>query len=265
MLKTRSTLEAQGIVMRIRDGHAVELIVSQVKDSDLLLHMHSTTTMSEPLQREANVVRVPRSEPSRPQPQAPEPRYEDTDKHLSAYEELYRILQSMSEEQSVNALKRIRTRRDVHAVLRELRQADILLQLKTVPEDRLRYNFPFYQAMPTFILNSNNPYLRSPIYETPFALPSHGSPAGTTDDTPFSGPYMRPFSAADVFDPLIDKAPVSNWTTVSSDNVLLRRLLKTYFYTIMIGFLRFTKIFFWRICCVAEGDFVHPCSSTLCW
>ncbi|KAL7626163.1 hypothetical protein AAE478_002933 [Parahypoxylon ruwenzoriense] len=150
---------------------------------------------------------------------------------ITPYEELFDILKTKSETESLEILRRIRSGADVGSILRHAKDGDLLIQLSLAPETRRRYEFPYATEMPASILVSDNLYLRSFVYETTFRAPPSYSFSqnpqlqGYDDDR-----YLKPYHAAQVIDPNFDNVDVSKWTTVSSDDQLLRRLLNSYLY-----------------------------------
>ncbi|KAG4222674.1 hypothetical protein PC116_g28852 [Phytophthora cactorum] len=85
--------------------------------------------------------------------------------------------------------------------------------------------------MPSYILKSDNLYLRSFVYETTFrAPPSHGFETETQREGYGDERYLKPYHAAQVVEPNFDDADVAHWTNVTTDNHLLRRLLTSYLY-----------------------------------
>ncbi|KAF2685976.1 hypothetical protein K458DRAFT_429914 [Lentithecium fluviatile CBS 122367] len=93
--------------------------------------------------------------------------------------------------------------------------------------------------MPAHLLVGGIPYLQSVLYETAFSSsaprtstvlgePSRKIPCAGVS-LPDDGIYQAPFHSAELVDSLLEKVTVPNWTSVISDNKLLRRLLSVYF------------------------------------
>ena len=96
--------------------------------------------------------------------QALKRKYTELNERQSSCEEIYDMLQSRPEEESKEIFARIRSGADAGAILRHIRDGDILLQLALVPETRYRYQFPFIKEMPVFLEKVENPYLTSLVY-----------------------------------------------------------------------------------------------------
>lgn len=118
-------------------------------------------------------------------------------------------------------------------LLRQIRECDLLLQLSVVPETRRRYQFPYVASMPTHLQTSDNPYLKSLLYETAFhgagqedAHESTQSEQAQTND--YLNIYLQPYHAAELLDPLIDHLKPSEWTQVATDDHLMRTLIRAY-------------------------------------
>lgn len=165
----------------------------------------------------------------------------ETEKNI--YEEIYGFLQSRPRPEANSILDRIRTSANPESVLRTVRDGDLLLQLSLVPETRLRYQPPHGSEMPSFLLETRNPYFESQIYE--FVFPDapragirqsgqHG-PETSAQSSQSQGqgqdksPYMKPYHTATIIDPMLEAVEPSKWTAVSSDDALMRRLIRSYF------------------------------------
>lgn len=105
-----------------------------------------------------------------------------------------------------------------------------------MPESRYRYRFPYLDEMPAFLLHPQNPYLDSLLYESTFrdrapldsqamAPASSSAPGGDEHQ----GVYLKPFHAAEVMDPKLELIRPSAWTSVSSDDKLMRKMFNIYF------------------------------------
>lgn len=128
-------------------------------------------------------------------------------------------MKSIPEHDAIDILRRARHGTSHCDLLRQISDGNLHVQINLVPEIRRRYEFPYMTGMPAFLITPDNPYLRSPIYESAFSL-----------QQPTQGPaYEMPYHAAELCDPLIDHVKPSIWTAVVSDNDLLRRLLKSFF------------------------------------
>lgn len=137
-------------------------------------------------------------------------------------------------------LERIRRGDDPETVTRHIDYGDLLLQIALVPESRYRYEFPMLPGMPAYLMRPTNAYLNSMIYEWAWEGTGQGGPpnsakspnldrsSGTALNESLS-PYLRPYHAAEIVDPRLDAVEPAKWTTVSTDNRLMRKLLGAYF------------------------------------
>ena len=80
--------------------------------------------------------------------------------------------------------------------------------------------------MPTSLQVSANPYLHSLLYEMTFVA---STSERSTDDEKYAAPYLRPRHAAEIMDPRLDTVKPSMWTNVSTDDNLMRAILRAYF------------------------------------
>ncbi|KAJ4360832.1 uncharacterized protein N0V89_001399 [Didymosphaeria variabile] len=141
-------------------------------------------------------------------------------------------------------LEHVRAGNDMDILLNNFTGADLLLQLSVVPETGRRYDFPFAKGMPLHLLFEGNTYLDSFVYEAviPQSTPSTtrleraingiNGVNSTLQGYPITfrqGAYDKPFRAAKMADPMLEKIDVSKWTSVSSDNRVLRKYLGSYF------------------------------------
>lgn len=199
-------------------------------------------------------------------------RFVDLEDKVNIYEQVYAILRSRPQHEANSVFKRIRTGDDPQSILRHVEHGDLLLQLRVVPESRYRYEFPFMSPLPARLQTQDNPYLGSLIYEweverrrSPVRSPKRRGKQLETDrsaseesTTPGPGPYVKPFHAAEVHDPLIDSAEPSKWTDVTTDNTLLRSLLRSYFLHEYQWFSAFQKEYFLSDMIADRRQFCSP-------
>lgn len=154
--------------------------------------------------------------------------------------ELINLIRTLPEQDAVELFRCVRSGSDLAATLSRFRDGDLLLQMHLAPETRLKYDLPYSVNLPAVLLNSGSPYLTSAIYE----LTSQHSSRGQTNRTiateidhtlaapilpALSVQYTRPYHAATLFEPRLDSARPSEWTTVCKDDVLMREILAAYF------------------------------------
>ncbi|ROT39598.1 hypothetical protein SODALDRAFT_349782 [Sodiomyces alkalinus F11] len=174
-----------------------------------------------------------------------------------AYEQLYYLIQTWPLHQATDIFDCIRTGAGAEAVLRQVRDGDLLLQLSLRPNLHMQYELPYKFDISFLFDYPRNPYVESTLFKSTFGLGPKGS-STTTEPRPEAGvdsmdgvvsteqgepsrpegqdavpewtaAYHTPFSAAEMVDHRIDSADVARWTSVHSDNFFLRKLLKLYF------------------------------------
>ncbi|CAJ2511194.1 Uu.00g068190.m01.CDS01 [Anthostomella pinea] len=173
-----------------------------------------------------------RTRPTETHPQAQKRKLSDLELRCQAYEDLFNIVRSRPDHDSLQILERIRSGIDIHHVLNSIHDGDLLLELGVQREHHLRYEFPYRREMPLYLEQWQNPYLKSHLYgkmsnPSPNNMMSTESLEAIEDD--YQKSYLIPYHAADLVDPLLAEADVASWTNVSSNNTMLRRLLEIYF------------------------------------
>lgn len=153
----------------------------------------------------------------------------------SAVDEIYALLGKCDESQVQSIVHHIRQGVDANAILRQTKEGDVLSQVSLVPETNLRYDFPFLKEMPVELLQPDNPYLNSLLYDSTFHRNSPMDQAAKFPTisrlTKPQSPYLKPYHAATLVEPLLDNVQPSKWTSVSKDDIFLRKLLSAYFFT----------------------------------
>ncbi|KAH6683674.1 hypothetical protein F5X68DRAFT_171888 [Plectosphaerella plurivora] len=202
--------------------------------------------------------------------QARKRKYVEARSESTKYAELVQLLQTRPMHEVQDILGRLRAGVSVESILSHVETGDLLVQLAVTPEARLRYEFPYIVDMPAGLL-SNNPYLESMLFESSTLLPSSPTgPAtmgrdvsvliqkfGTAD---YQSPYLKPIHAAEVIEPRLSSVKPSQWTSVSSDDTLMRQLLATFFRTEYLFNLPFQKDLFLEDMAAQRTTF---CSSLL--
>lgn len=146
----------------------------------------------------------------------------------SVRDELFDLLQTLPDVDAQDLLQRIRAGNNMASFLRQFKAGDLLLQMAVQPETRFRYEFPYLSTLPNDLL-PDNPYLNSVLYESTslYESPSPSPsllPSGEGQDL-----YLKPFHAAVMVDPKLNKVKPSLWTSVCSDDALMRDLLGVWF------------------------------------
>lgn len=125
-------------------------------------------------------------------------------------------MKEASEEDAINLLRRIRAGADPEAVVKHVKDGNLLMQLSLAPEYRKRYDLPYRTEIPAYLLTPDN------LYICPTILKGRQEPGQGLS-------YTRPYHAATLSDALIDEITVSKWTTILLSEKLLRQLLRSFF------------------------------------
>jgi hypothetical protein len=202
--------------------------------------------------------------PTETHSQALKRKFDALETRHAALEDLFQLLQSKPEQESLELLRRIRAGHDAESVISHATDGNLLLQLALVPETKFRYQFPYVRDMPLFLQTPDNPYLDSVIYEwtvgavSASRLLAPGQTPRKEDNIP--SPYLKPFHAAVLVDPVLDSARPSRWTNVSAGDELMRDLLATYFLREHMWFTYINKNLFLEDMASGSTEF---CSSLL--
>lgn len=200
---------------------------------------------------------------SETQGQAIKRKHEVLQRQNEAYAELFSLIQTRPDNESLEIMRRIKMGADVESVLRHVRDGDLLVQLRVEPETRLRYTLPYMDSMPAFLLVAENQYLTAPLYEATFKVPaslSNTPDLDKSDTTKCMDPYLKPILAAEVVEPILDRAHAKQWTNIISDDGLFRRLITIYLSHYHASFFWFNKELFLEDLVARRKQF---CSSLL--
>lgn len=169
--------------------------------------------------------------------------YGELQQKYNAYEELFRILATKTQYEATEVLNRIRGGDSVEAILRHIRDADLLLQLHVVPDDHHQYSFPYHQDMPTVLIQEGNPYLDSWLYK--YSSFGGQQPYRDRDLSNWDSAHYRiPYHAAEIVDPRLNATNAKKWTSIVDDDILLNRLLQMFFLTEYTWYPAFHKDYF---------------------
>lgn len=190
----------------------------------------------------------------------------------AACEGLFHLLSTLPEGEASDILRRIRTGSDPATVYNQVTVGDALLQMAVAPETRFRYEFPYLSEMP-FELTVDNPYMDSLIYEATSLFPesrrelsgipnpirSNQLPCGSQSFLEnYEGPYLKPFHASRVVEPLLVDVKPSAWTAVCKDDALMRRLLASLLHCEYFFASIFQKVYFLEDMAAGRRDFCSP-------
>lgn len=132
--------------------------------------------------------------------------------------------------------------------MQHLSTADLLLQVRLVPETRHRYEFPYSTQMPAYLQLPSNPFTQSLFYEwneRDSADPtSTRSLSNTSANERYQDQYLKPYHAATIVDTRIHDVVPSRWTNVKADDGFMRQLLHAYLLQEYDWFSFFVKDYF---------------------
>ncbi|GAB0134298.1 hypothetical protein EsDP_00002676 [Epichloe bromicola] len=147
----------------------------------------------------------------------------------NTYTEIFEALRCRPEKEAMDILHRIRSGIDPRAILSRIKEGDLLLQVSLKAETRHRYVFPYSTEMPAYLRRSSTAYLRSLLYEWSMDDSAESLQAMANMSSEGHSPYTKPYHSAGVVDPLLGSAKPSEWTTVSADDAMMRKMLQVYF------------------------------------
>ncbi|KAF4972199.1 hypothetical protein FSARC_1181 [Fusarium sarcochroum] len=151
------------------------------------------------------------------------------------YQELFHLLQTMNEDESIDVLRRVRAGEDVASLVRLIRDGNLTMQMALVPETQRQYQFPYLSQIPQYLSDMRNPYLEA--LSTGSNSPAfRSSKAGVMVD---HRPCTIPYPASVITDPHLWNLKASKWTNVIQNDQFLSKLLNSYFmhqYPIFLGF-----------------------------
>ncbi|KAH7323267.1 hypothetical protein B0I35DRAFT_450360 [Stachybotrys elegans] len=176
--------------------------------------------------------------------------------------ELLGYMKTLPEHEAQGILQRLRAGTDAETLVNHIKAGNLLLQMAVAPETRMRYELPYQSRMPEVFI-PDNPYLTSILYEATSLYPGNQLPqqaTSTLSSAEHQSLYLKPFHAAQVIDPRLSDVKPSVWTTVCSDDALMRDLLGVFFRCEYQFTSAFQKDYFLEDMAAQEKDF---CSSLL--
>jgi hypothetical protein len=138
------------------------------------------------------------------------------------------MLQNLPERDAANVFRRIRAGANAEAVIKHIQEGNLVAEASNAPQTSSRFQFPGLDRVPTNLRESI--YFRSLVYE---AIEASDNDIDTDSSQSHVAlqkcNYRRSFSTARLVDSLLDDSQPSQWTTVSSNDRLLRNILESYF------------------------------------
>ncbi|KAJ1328951.1 transcriptional regulatory protein GAL4 [Microdochium nivale] len=98
------------------------------------------------------------------QPKVMKRKLDNTEDELQSHRELFRLIRSRPEADSLEIVRRIREGHDVHSLLLHVRDGDLLVQMAVAPDSWCRHSFPLAKEMPESLRQHGKPYLDSLLY-----------------------------------------------------------------------------------------------------
>jgi hypothetical protein len=193
----------------------------------------------------------------------------------ATHDKIIDLLTKLPEPQAQDVLQRIRAGVPLETICNQVTAGDAMVQLAVAPESRFRYTLLYQTEMPA-AFTRNNPYVETLLYESTslfhsnspgatLGTASFGMPSGSSVESRLSGvvhktPYLMPFHAAMLIEPLLSDAKPSQWTMVCKDDMLLRDLLRVWLRCEYSFTSAFQKDHFLQDMVSSENDF---CSELL--
>lgn len=153
-------------------------------------------------------------------------RYQQLKQKRTAQEELFDMLQNLPERDAADIFHRIRAGANAEAVIRHIQDGSLIMELSHVPQTSSRFHFPYMDKIPASLQDST--YFQSLVYEAIEASDYDRSTSQTHVALQKSN-YARSLSTARMVDNLLEDAQPSHWTSVSSNDRLLRNIIEGYF------------------------------------
>ncbi|KAH6629274.1 hypothetical protein C7974DRAFT_184026 [Boeremia exigua] len=178
----------------------------------------------------------------------------------AVYEELFDALRTRDRCDVGAIVQQVRSGADADTILKRIRTGDLLLQLALAPETRYRYEFPYLREIPAFLLTPDNPYSNTVIHEY---TPRRSDSDDQTSMTPinvsrYGSAYWTPHHAARYVDANLERVKPSMWTSVSSDDSLMREMLGLYFGNEYQGAPFFQKDYFLEDMAAGRRQYCSP-------
>lgn len=153
-------------------------------------------------------------------------KYQQLREKRTAQEELFDMLQNLPERDAVDVFRRIRAGANAEAVAKHIQDGSLVMELSNVPQTPSRFHFPFMDKIPASLQGSI--YFKSLVYE---AIEASGHDTNTSPNHPAlqKSNYAKALLTARMIDNLLEDAQPSHWTSVSSNDRLLRTILEGYF------------------------------------
>lgn len=169
---------------------------------------------------------LPESSPSEKRPRR------DFPARPSTYEELFHLLRTRPPEVVTEIVRCVCEGADAQSVVRHVHDGDLFIQLAVQPDVRCHHPLPYIADLRPLFSRARNPYVGSHLFTALFGDDNvTSSPEPRTQLSRKPSLYDIPYHAARILDTRL-RSPMlrlSRWSSVSTDDAFLRRLLEMYF------------------------------------
>lgn len=147
------------------------------------------------------------------------------------YEQVFRLLQNQPIDVATDIFERIRHGSNVLDVLRYVQYGSLRYQLSLVPDTTFQYVSPHLVDMMPLFQGPFNPYLDSKLYKSLDISPRPTLPSTSSSIPNHEAIYSIPYPGTRIEDARLTSrhSKPALWTSISSDDAFVRRLLETYF------------------------------------
>lgn len=197
------------------------------------------------------------TEPDESRGEAAKRKRNEHDESQANYAELVQLLKTRPLNEAQQVFFRIRSGEDIGHIVRHVRHGDLLLQMRTSPENRFRYSFSDLMDPPPLFIDPDNPYTKSPIFQPSITNLQDAEPERSPRSRlKFQHIYEIPYQGVSLIDSRLDSIDASFWTSVTSDNALVAKLVSLYLLTDYCCYGSFNKDLFL--------DDLVACRKTFC-
>ncbi|KAF5695660.1 3-carboxy-cis,cis-muconate cycloisomerase [Fusarium denticulatum] len=182
------------------------------------------------------------TEPAETRNQALKRKHDAADEDNSNYHKLINLLRSSSADDANDIVQRLRRGARVDELVQHVETGNLLLELCFKPQTQFRHSSGNFLNVPDLLRTANNPYATSLVCTIKFDSPSSTTPVLPTSEA--RALYDAPYSTARMVSSILDDCRPSQWTTVSSNDDLLREILRCYFTSVYVFLPFFHKDYF---------------------
>jgi hypothetical protein len=146
-------------------------------------------------------------------------------------ERVFALLRSQPVDIANEIFTQIRRGSDVQTTLRYIEYGSLRLQLMLIPDTTFQFTSPYLADMMPLFGGIDNPYLSSRLYKALSSESRATHHGAEIEEQRREAVYRVPYPGARIYDTRIspEKLKPSRWTSISTDDVFLTRLLEGYF------------------------------------